>query len=324
MLDEFPSLEHCIFKSKSSQFGMSFDRKELATFLAVVRLGSIGSAAASLSITQPAISRILHRLEERLGARLFVRHSTGMELNAFGRALLPHAELLEAEARRVHEEIELLKGAATGLVRVGVVPSVATQVLPQAIQNTLKRSPGLHIHVIESTGNHLLAALLRREVDFAIVGLWREPLDAGVTATPLFHDEVCILGRWDHPLMQGSPPSLAQLLDYPWAIPERGTVLWTELSATFQRAGLEPPRPAITANAIHTLKALVSASDFLSLMARDSFQLEEQNRLLRPLPLPSTQWQRQLALLQRARGKLMPAAALLVGEIHQAAKVLTP
>lgn len=308
---------------KSSQFGMTFDRKELAIFLAVQRLGSIGSAAASLSITQPAISRILHRLEDRLGARLFVRHATGMELNAFGRALLPHAELLEAEGRRVQEEIELLKGSATGLVRVGVVPSVATQVLPQAIQRTLQQSPRLHIHVVESTGNQLLAALLRREIDFAIVGLWREPLDAGVIATPLFHDEVCILGRWDHPLMRHPQPDLADLLDYPWAIPEKGNVLWSELSATFQRAGLAPPAAAITANAIHTLKALVAATDFLSMMARDSFQLEEQNQLLRAVPLRATQWRRQLAVLQRARGRLLPAASLLLKEIRTNAAALS-
>src|SRR5690606_15554966 len=178
--------EHCVLGKKSSQFGMTFDRKELAAFLSVVRLGSIGSAAAYLSITQPAISRILRRLEDRLGARLFVRHSSGMELNAFGRALLPHAELLESEARRVLEEIDLLKGSATGLVRVGVVPSIATRLLPRAIGNTLRHSPKLHIHIMESTGNQLLAALTRREIDFAIVGLWREPIDDNVTAIPLF------------------------------------------------------------------------------------------------------------------------------------------
>ncbi len=303
---------------------MSFDRKELAAFLAVVRLGSIGGAAATLSMTQPAISRILHRLEDRLGARLFVRHSAGMELNAFGRALLPHAELLEAEARRVHEEIELLKGSATGLVRVGTVPSVASQVLPQAIQRTLRQSPNLHIHVIESTGNQLLASLLRREIDFAIVGLWREPLDAGVTATPLFHDEVCILGRWDHPLMRKPQPQLADLLAYPWAIPEKGNVLWSELNATFMRAGLEPPVAAITANSIHTLKALVATTDFLSMMARESFQLEQQNGLLRPVPMEATRWTRQLALLHRARGRLLPAASLLLEEIRKAAGAVRP
>ncbi|MCB5364271.1 LysR family transcriptional regulator [Pusillimonas sp. CC-YST705] len=295
---------------------MTFDRKELTAFLAVARLGSIGNAAATLALTQPAISRILSRLEDRLGAKLFVRHSTGMELNAFGRALLPHAELLEAEGRRVQEEIELLKGSATGLVRVGVVPSVALQLLPQAIQQTRLKAPHLHIHVVEGTGNQLLAWLLRQEVDFAITGLWNEPLDSSIRATPLFQDEICILARWDHPLTHTPQAGLAELLRYPWAIPERGNVLWTELNATFQRAGLEPPTAAVTANAIQTLKALVARSDFLSVMARVSFQLEEQNQLLRPLPMKATRWRRQLALLQRSRSRLLPAAQGLLEEIR--------
>lgn len=302
---------------------MTFDRKELSAFLAVVRHGSIGTAAAALAMTQPAISRILHRLEDRLGARLFVRHATGMELNAFGRALLPHAELMESESRRAQEEIELLKGSATGLVRVGVVPSVATQLLPQAISHTLRQSPGLHIHIVEATGNQLLAALMRREVDFAIVGLWREPLDEHIVATPLFQDEVCIIGRWQHPLMTQAPLSLPDLLAYPWAIPEKGNVIWSELNATFLRAGLTPPTAAVTANSIHTLKALVTTTDFLTMLARESFQLEQQSGLLRAVPLQTTRWQRQLALLHRAKGKLMPAASLLLSEIRKAAGRLT-
>lgn len=321
MLEGFGGTRHCIFKLKSSQFGMTFDRKELAAFLAVVRLGSIGGAAASLSMTQPAISRILHRLEDRLGARLFVRHSTGMELNAFGRALLPHAELMESESRRAQEEIDMLKGSATGLVRVGVVPSVATQLLPQAIRATLRKSPKLHIHIAEATGGQLLAALMRREIDFAIVGLWREPLDENVVATPLFHDEVSVICRSGHPLTSKPQLSLPDLLAYPWAIPEKGNVIWSELHATFLRAGLEPPIAAVTANSIHTLKALVAATDFLTMLARESFQLEEQSGLLRTVPLKEASWTRQLALLHRSRGRLLPAANLLLAEIRKAAGV---
>src|SRR5690606_11777515 len=264
---------------------MTFDRKELAAFLSVVRLGSIGSAASSLSMTQPAISRILRRLEDRLDARLFVRHSSGMELNAFGRALLPHAELLESEMRRVLEEIDLLKGSATGLVRVGVVPSIATRLLPRAISNTLRHSPKLHIHITESTGNQLLAALTRREIDFAIVGLWREPIDDNVTAIPLFRDEICVIGRWDHPVMSRPQLGLADLLEYPWALPKNGNVIWSVLHTTFLRAGLTPPHAAATANSVHTLKAMVGATDFLSILARESFQLEQQSGLLRSVPL---------------------------------------
>jgi len=318
-LTRFPLRSHCIFFEKSSQFGMAFDRKELVTFLSVVRLGSIGNAAAALSITQPAISRILHRLEDRLGAKLFVRHSTGMELNAFGRALLPHAELLESEARRVQEEIDLLKGSATGLVRVGVVPSIAARLLPQAISNALLKSPKLHIHIVESTGNQLLASLNRREIDFAIVGLWREPMDENIVAIRLFRDEVCVIGRWNHPAMEKKPLSLSDLQAYPWVLPEKGNVLWSEFHLTFQRAGLEPPTAAVTANSVHAMKALVATSDFMTILARESFQLEQQSGLIRAVPIEAARWSRQLALLCRSKGKLLPVANLLAREIRKIA-----
>ena len=72
---------------------MAVDHRALNAFLNVARLGSVGAAATALSLTQPAVSRTLRKLEQQLGVQLFLRHSTGMELTAFGQSLLPHAAL---------------------------------------------------------------------------------------------------------------------------------------------------------------------------------------------------------------------------------------
>jgi DNA-binding transcriptional LysR family regulator len=86
---------------------MGIDHRGLNAFLNVARLGSVGAAATALSLTQPAVSRTLRKLEQQLGVQLFVRHSTGMELTTFGRSLLPHATLLESGLHRALEEIDL-------------------------------------------------------------------------------------------------------------------------------------------------------------------------------------------------------------------------
>ena len=54
---------------------MTFDIQQLEAFSAVVRHGSLGRAAAVLNVTQPALSRMIRRLEDNAGAPLFGRHS---------------------------------------------------------------------------------------------------------------------------------------------------------------------------------------------------------------------------------------------------------
>src|SRR6185369_10227302 len=118
------------------------------------RAGGVGAAAKSLSLSQPAITRSLKRLEQQLGVALFVRHSTGMEITPFGRTLIPYAETLESETERILEEISVL--------------SVAANLLPQAIARTLAASPGVQVRVVEGTGDQLVSALIRGELDFAV------------------------------------------------------------------------------------------------------------------------------------------------------------
>ena len=143
----------------------------LNAFLNVARLGSVGAAASALSLTQPAVSRTLRKLEQQFGVQLFLRHSTGMELTAFGQSLLPHATLLETGLHRALEEIDLLRGASKGMARVGILPSLVPDILPTVLNNVRVKLPGIQLHVVEAPNHQLTRALLRGEIDFAIAAV---------------------------------------------------------------------------------------------------------------------------------------------------------
>jgi DNA-binding transcriptional LysR family regulator len=298
---------------------MALTQRELAAFLGIARGGSVGSAAAALSLTQPAVSRTLRKLETALGVPLFVRHATGMQLTPFGRALLPRAELLESEAMRAVEEIQLLKGASRGLARVGIVPSVAVEILPRALADVRARSPGLQITVIEGAGDQLAAALARGEIDFAVAGIGREPLDADIVATPLTEDEVCVVARAGHPVLERPALGFDDLARLAWALPERGNVIWTEFRLIFRREGVEAPPVALATNSVHALKSVILATDLVAMMARASFAVEERHGLLAPLRLPIGRWRRPLGVLRRTNGAMLPAAGLLLAAFVRAA-----
>src|ERR1041384_6452990 len=150
---------------------MALDPRQLRAFLAIVRCGSLGLAAESLHITQPALSRIVKRLEDQVGVQLFARRTTGMELTAYGQALLPHATVLSEEAAVAIEQINSLRGLGHGTLRIGAVGSVAITVLPAVLERMLTQWPKLHIQITEAVEDVLEAALTHNTIDVAISGV---------------------------------------------------------------------------------------------------------------------------------------------------------
>jgi DNA-binding transcriptional LysR family regulator len=302
---------------------MALDHRALHAFLNVARLGSVGAAASALSLTQPAVSRTLRKFEKQLGVQLFLRHSTGMELTAFGQSLLPHAILLESGMHRALEEIDLMRGASKGVARVGMLPSLVPDVLPNVI-NSLKRTlPGIQLHVVEAPNHQLTKALLRGEIDFAIAAVPPDFIDENIRVTALVNDEICIVARAAHPIMAVNSPTQQHLSEYEWALQERGGVIWRHFQTLFANANLQAPAVTLTANSVQTLKSVVLSSDLLTMLPRISIRLEEKSRNLRPVPVHAARWRRQVAVLRRVNGPILPSVNLVLAEFRKAL-VATP
>lgn len=117
----------------------------IEVFLAVAKLGSVSAAAQSLYITQPAVSRHLHALEEDLNCMLFVRGrgKRQVELTPQGRDFVPMAEkwqLLWREAR------EVTGPGRTRTLRVASVGSLSTYLLPPVFREFLAPGRALTFH----------------------------------------------------------------------------------------------------------------------------------------------------------------------------------
>ncbi|HEY8090331.1 MAG TPA: LysR family transcriptional regulator [Polyangiaceae bacterium] len=78
---------------------------QIEYFVAVAEEGHVGRAALSLRIAQPAISRQIRRLEDELGASLFVRTPRGMRLSGAGQIFLEHARAIIAAVREARDAV---------------------------------------------------------------------------------------------------------------------------------------------------------------------------------------------------------------------------
>src|SRR5689334_10300806 len=91
----------------------------LRPFLAVARTGNLSAAARELSLSQPALTKSVRKLEEIVGVPLFERRARGMTLTGSGTALLAHARRIEAQCRFADAEIGAIARGEAGSIRIG-------------------------------------------------------------------------------------------------------------------------------------------------------------------------------------------------------------
>lgn len=135
------------------------------TFLAVVREGSLSSAARVLSLTQPTVSRHVDGLEEAVGAALFTRSRSGLNPTQLALSLVPHAEAMANAAEHLARTASGERSAARGTVRITASEIVGTFVLPPLLASFRDDYPDITIELALSNRNE---NLLQREADVAV------------------------------------------------------------------------------------------------------------------------------------------------------------
>jgi DNA-binding transcriptional LysR family regulator len=296
---------------------MTFNGNHLAAFLAIVHSGSLGRAAETLHVTQPALSRTVRRLEAQVRSPLFERHSKGMQLTPIGEALLPHATLLQRESDIAREEIDALRGLAKGTIRVGAVASIASVVLPIAIERVLQKWPNLQAQIVEGVWDRLADALIKREIDLALSIAADDTDEICAIGDCQWQDSSYVVAALDHPLRAKRKLSLVDTLDERWAIPPKGTPPFEHMRQQFASRGLRVPNVVVETRSITVLKSLVARSGFLSWMATPMYEAERQAGVIDALQIPGVEGTRTLIAFRRRNGILPGAAVKLLDELRQ-------
>ena len=178
--------------------------------LALASAGSTAGAAASLHLTQSAISRALTQAEERVGVQLFERSSRGLSPTPAGARLLAGAPL-------VLQQLHALELATTTparepkRVRLVCECYTAYRWLPSAITNLRACWPDLQLEVRSEYTREPIAALLSGKIDLALLTTGVLPKGQGLREEPLFSDEVVFVLSPQHPLAEQRRISALQL-----------------------------------------------------------------------------------------------------------------
>ena len=224
---------------------MALEPRQLKAFLAIVHTGSLGRAAQTLHLTQPALSRVVKQMENQLRVQLFERRTTGMELTTFGKALLPYATHLTEEADLAIEEINVRLGLGRGTLRIGTVGSAAMVVLPSLVDRFQKQWPNLQLQITEAVEDKLAAALVNNDVDVVLSGPIAETEEIMQVCEHRFSDRSVVIASASHPLHERRKVALADLLELPWAMPSSDAEPRRLFDALIHQLGAKPPRIAV-------------------------------------------------------------------------------
>jgi DNA-binding transcriptional LysR family regulator len=173
----------------------------LRYFRAIAKAGHMTRAAATLGVTQPALSAVVKKLEAEVGAPLLHRTGKGVTLTEAGRVFLTHTEESIRRAETAVSAVRELVGLQAGSIRIGGGATATTYLLPPAIGVFRTQHPGVRFYVREHGSSSIAAAVISGELDLGIVTL---PLNraesGGLLTTPLADDELRLITPPGHKL----------------------------------------------------------------------------------------------------------------------------
>ncbi len=199
------------------------DAAGLRVMRAISDEGSFTAAALALGYSQPAISQMVRRLEQRTGTVLVERVGRSVRLTEAGQVLARHAGPVLAALDAAEEEVAAIAGMRAGRVRLMAFPSASATLVPRALSVLKSRFPALTITFTEAEPPESLAALRAGECDLAVaftyegtdLGRGEEDLDAFV-ATTLLADEVRLAVPRQHQAARLDHADLATLAAETW------------------------------------------------------------------------------------------------------------
>lgn len=148
--------------------------KALQYFHAAARYGSIAQAAAHLHVAQPAVSRLIRKLERDLGVRLLTRTAQGVSLTGEGDHLLARTAPILKLLDQTRAEVRNWDQEPAGPVSVALMPAVAPLVAPLLVHRVRDRHPKVLLSLSEGLGTVIADGVLTGQFDLGLFHADRE------------------------------------------------------------------------------------------------------------------------------------------------------
>jgi len=295
--------------------------QELKYIVAVADERHFRRAAERSFVSQPSLSASVKKLEDELGVQIFERGA--------GEVLLTEAgELVVAQARRVLEEAERVKVAAkqrrdplAGVLRLGIIHTVAPYLLPELVVGLRTAAPEMPLDIEENMTANLDQMLRSGLIDVAIVAL---PFAAaGVEVMPLYDEAFRIVVPANHPWARRKAVGAEELHGENLLLLSIGHCFRAQvIDACHEFA--RPAPPGKEGNSLETLRSMVASGLGISVLPETALTARYASPLVRAVDFKAPRPSRRIVAAYRTGFPRMPALHAIARAIARLDLPITP
>ncbi|HBJ7807339.1 TPA: LysR family transcriptional regulator [Salmonella enterica subsp. enterica serovar Goldcoast] len=301
---------------KNGLFSQRIRLRHLHTFVAVAQQGTLGRAAETLNLSQPALSKTLNELEQLTGTRLFERGRLGAQLTVPGEQFLTHAVKVLDALNTAGQALNRKEDASADVVSVGALPTAALGILPAAIGRFHQQQKSTSLQVATMNNTMLLAGLKSGEIDLGIGRMSDPELMGGLNYELLFLESLKLVVRPGHPLLQETI-TLSRVMEWPVVVSPKGTVPRQNAEALLQSQGCKMPAGCIETLSASLSRQLTVDYDYVWFVPSGAVKEDLRQATLVSLPVPTQSAGEPIGILTRVDIPLSTGAQMLIAAIRK-------
>ncbi len=295
--------------------------RQLRYFEALAGTLHFGRAAELAHVSQPALSAQIMEMEKHLGVTLVERTRNNTLLTAKGREILEHVQSVLSALDRLEEAARRSTGTLEGLIRLGIIPTVAPYLVPQMVPYLRRAHPLIEIELKEAVTDRLVADLLDGKLDAIIAAL---PVEIdNLVEKSLFTDTFYMAVAANDSEVLVSPLTETQVDPDRLLLLEEGHCL-REQALAVCKAASKRSLVNFGATSMTTLLQMVSHDMGMTLIPEMAIETEAARTAIRIVPFADPQPSREIGLVWRRSSQRradMEALAAAITASRQKASV---
>ncbi|HWU69105.1 MAG TPA: LysR family transcriptional regulator [Stenotrophobium sp.] len=281
------------------------DTQTLSAFVEVADSGSFSRAAATLHLSQPAISKRIAALEAQLGKSLFDRVGRSIKLTDAGRTLLPYARRALQDVEDGRRALSHLSDRVGGRLSIGTSHHIGLHRLPPVLREFTRLYPDVDLDIHFMDSEVACQSVLAGKLELGIVTLPTQALPH-LEMRQIWPDPLTVVIAPEHPLAGKKRIALPELANYPAVMPDESTYTHRIVKAELKKHGVEP-HVRLATNYLETLKMLVGIGLGWSVLPRSMLDSS-----ILALNVNGLHMQRELGAVWHERRTLSSGARVLL------------
>ncbi|MDQ6419314.1 LysR family transcriptional regulator [Paenibacillus sp. LHD-117] len=258
--------------------------ENIEAFVYVIHFGGFNKAAEALFLSQPSVTARIKSLEQELNCKLFERAGKQVQISEDGKRFLPYAQQLllvyKTGKLQIHQ-----KKSQQNEYRIGCTVSAANYVIPDLLPYLNERFPLASYKLVTGTSDDIVAKVLNKDVDIALVRKAHHP---GLQSVKFYVDPIRLYVYQDHPFLRQERITVEEVAEQPLVFFECGSLDWLRIHRVFESLE-QPPNIRIQTDNSEMARKLIVRKSGIGFMPGLSVRQEVSAGMLYPLLLPETE-----------------------------------